>query len=210
MTQALPPGICRYVQTDYGGITERTRITVTRRGHEIIISDTTVGSLSGDAFSCSDEMTLAPTLEPRRYGGRIRMRDRTSTASVTFGTTAAVVVGTATHGRPRTFEPLPRMHHLVVIAPPLFGGLFVLPAQLDVWRASAVTAVRPSFGDAQILATSPRTSLPRPRGISTRDRALTITGPDAATIWYDATTYVIDEALVPAHHVVIARQFDFV
>jgi hypothetical protein len=207
--EPIPSGVYRYVQTISGQTAEKTTITVKRRAGEIIISDTTNGSHSGDAFSSSDTMVLGPDLAPRRYAGWIRVRGRTSTATVTIRATSAVAVGTATHGQPRTFTPLPMTQHLVLIAPPLFGGLFALPAQLNAWHASAVTVVRASFGDARILSTAREALLPRPPEVPKRDRDFSIAGPDAATVWYDPATLVVDEIVVPSRHAVIARHFEF-
>jgi len=205
----VPAGVYCYVQMEYGRITEESRITVVRRGAGVIIYDATVGALGRDSFSSHDSMHIGTDLAPKDYSGRYRLRQWTSTARATLSDGSATAASNATGGRPRKLALIPSTHHFVVIAAGLFGGIFMLPAQLHAWSASAVTALEPSLARTEILSTTAKPLLPRPANVPEHDGTFTVEGRIPFTVWYDRATFIIDEVVVPSRHATVARLFAF-
>jgi hypothetical protein len=100
----------------------------------------------------------------------------------------------------------PNTQHFVVVEPGLLAGLFVLPAQVNAWKTSALTWITPTSAQAQLLTIDPNATAPRPNGVPHNDALLSIEAPIAVTIWYDPATLVPDELIVPSQSATLTRE----
>jgi hypothetical protein len=118
------------------------------------------------------------------------------------------VTGTAATGQ-QTFALDPNAKHFVVIEPGLLSGIFALPAQMQAWNDSPVTAIAPAYGREEPLPpATPATSASRPANVPASDVSLSVGGSVPFTVWYDPATLIPDEIDVPSQSAAVTRVRD--
>jgi hypothetical protein len=203
-TPFLTPGTYQYTALLNGQPAATSKITVARTGNATDIDEDSAGSLAGMHLSGKATLVLGADLAPTQYNGNYESASQKATVTVALTPTSATIAGSAAGGS----QPLglsANTRHFVVIEPGLLAGLFALPAQLESWKDPAVTAIAPMSGRAEALATDPASAPARPNDVPAQDAVLSFGGRFPFTIWYDPTTFVPDEVIVPMQHVVITR-----
>jgi hypothetical protein len=169
------------------------------------VDESSTASLGGMQLAATASLVLGADLAPQSYQGSYRMGSQNPTVSVTLTSTSASVSGTMIASTQR-LSLQPGTQHFVVIDPGLLAGLFALPAQLAAWKENTVTWITPSTAQAQTLSVSPAAAIARPTDVPANDALLSIVQPMAVTIWYDPTTLVPDEVIVPSQQAVLTRE----
>lgn len=201
----LTPGTYQYTALLNGQPAATSTITVAHTGNATNIDEDSSGSLAGMHLSGKATMVLGADLAPTQYNGSYESASQKATVMVALTPTAATIAGSAAVGGSQALALSANTRHFVVIEPGLLAGLFALPAQLESWKDPAVTAIAPMSGRAEALATDPASAQARPSDVPAQDAVLSFGGRFPFTIWYDPTTFVPDEVIVPMQHVVITR-----
>jgi hypothetical protein len=203
-TPFLTPGTYQYTALLNGQPAATSKITVARTGNATDINEDSAGSLAGMHLSGKATLVLGADLAPTQYNGNYESASQEATVTVALTPTSATIAGSAV-GASQPLALSANTRHFVVIEPGLLAGIFALPAQLDSWKDPAVTAIAPMSGHAEALATDPASAAARPSDVPAQDAVLSFGGRFPFTIWYDPTTFVPDEVIVPMQHVVITR-----
>jgi hypothetical protein len=204
-TSFLTPGTYQYTALLNGQPAATSKITVTRTGNATDIDEDSAGSLAGMRLSGKATLVLGADLAPMQYNGNYESAAQKATVTVALTPTSATIAGSAATGGSQLLALSANTRHFVVIEPGLLAGLFALPAQLESWKDPAVTAIAPMSGHAEALSTDPASAAARPTDVPAQDAVLSFGGQFPFTIWYDPTTFVPDEVIVPMQHVVITR-----
>lgn len=179
-------------------------VTVSGDANAAEVDEDSTASVMGMQLSAKATLLLGSDLAPTKYDGSYHTPGQNPVVSVSLTPTQATVSGAFSNG-PQQFPLDPNTRHFVVIEPGLLAGLFVLPAQLNLWKDSNVTWITPATAQAQSLATSAQT-VARPADVPARDALLSIERPVALTMWYDPSTMIPDEIVVPSQNAVLKRQ----
>jgi hypothetical protein len=198
------PGAYRYTASMAGQSVGSWSVTVTNGGDSTTIAEESRASIGGLQLAATASLVLGPDLAPTRYDGHYRTPGQNPNVSVVLTPSAATVVG-AFNTEPQQVPLGSNTRHFVVIEPGLLAGLFALPAQLRSWKDPAVTWITPTTAQAQSLTVGAQTSA-RPADVPSQDALLSIDRPIAVTIWYDPSTLVPDEIVVPSQNAVLTRQ----
>lgn len=204
-TPFLTPGTYQYTALLNGQPAATSTITVARAGNVTDINEDSAGSLAGMHLSGKATLVLGGDLAPTQYNGNYESAAQKATVTVALTPTAATIAGSASAGGSQALALSANTRHFVVIEPGLLAGLFALPAQLESWKDPAVTAIAPMSARAEALATDPEPAQARPSDVPAQDAVLSFGGRYPFTIWYDPTSFVPDEVVVPMQHVVITR-----
>jgi hypothetical protein len=204
-TPFLAPGTYQYTALLNGQPAATSKITVVRAGDATDIDEDSAGLLAGMHLSGKATLVLGADLAPTQYNGNYESASQKATVTVALTPTSATIAGSAAVGGGQPLALSANTRHFVVIEPGLLAGLFALPAQLESWKDAAVTAIAPMSGRAEALATDPASAPARPNDVPAQDAVLSFGGRFPFTIWYDPTTFVPDEVIVPIQHVVITR-----
>ncbi len=199
------PATYRYAATLGGQPIGEWTATVQNRSGQNEVDENSSAMFAGMQLAATASLVLGADLGPLRYEGSYRTPGQNPTVTVTVTGGSATVSGTLMNA-PQRVGLLPNTQHFVVVEPGLLAGLFVLPAQLNAWKESAVTWLTPTSAQAQLLTSNPNASMPRPRGVPASDALLSIERPIAVTIWYDPTTLVPDEVIVPSQNATLRRE----
>ena len=199
------PGTYRYDATLGGQHIGVWSATVQNGPGNTEVDESSTAMFAGMPLAATASLALAPDLSPLKYDGSYHMPGQNPTVTVTVTGAGAVVNSTLTNQTQRV-GLLPNTQHFVVVEPGLLAGLFVLPAQLNAWKESAVTWVTPTSAQAQLLIINQNASAPRPRGVPSKDALLSIEQPLVVTIWYDPSTLVPDEVIVPSQSATLTRE----
>jgi hypothetical protein len=198
------PGTYRYAAAMSGAPIGAWAVTVSQTAGGAEIDEDSTASVMGMQLSAKASLVLGPDLAPTSYTGNYHTPSQNPVVSVTLTPSSATVTG-AFNPTPQQIALAANTRHFVVIEPGLLAGLFALPAQLLSWKDPAVTWITPATAQAQPLATISPTSLARPAGIPSNDAVVSIAHPVALTIWYDPSTDVPDEIVVPSQNAVLTR-----
>ncbi len=155
-------------------------------------------------MSATASLALGPDLAPVSYSGSYRMGGQSPTVSVTLTPSSATVIG-AMSNVPRQLPLAAKTRHFVIIEPGLLAGLFVLPAQLAAWKESSLTWITPATAQGQELVVGSASAAARPSGLPSADVVLSVDQPIALTVWYDPSTFVPDQIIVPSQSAVLTR-----
>ncbi|HLX25536.1 MAG TPA: hypothetical protein VKR05_00980 [Candidatus Cybelea sp.] len=203
---ALPAqGTYRYAATLGGQRIGEWTATVQGRAGNTEVDENSSAMFAGMQLAATASLVLAGDLAPINYEGSYHMPGQNPTVTVNVNGSNATVSGTLTN-EPQRVGLLPSTQHFVVVEPGLLAGLFILPAQLTAWKASAVTWITPTSGQAQLLTISPNATGTRPTGVPANDVMLSIERPLVVTIWYDPVTLVPDELNVPSQSATLTRE----
>jgi hypothetical protein len=204
-TPFIELGTYQYTASLNGQTAAKSTVTVTRSGAATDVEEEASGSLGGMQLSGKALLVLGADLAPTQYNGNYQTLSQKATVTVALTPTSATVVGSSLTGGSQVLALIPNTRHFVVIEPGLLAGLFALPAQLESWKDAAVTAIAPVSGHAEVLATDPAPATTRPSDVPAQDAALSFGGRIPFTIWYDPTTFVPDEIVIPQQHAVVTR-----
>jgi len=199
------PATYRYAATLGGQHIGEWTATVQSRSGGTEVDENSSAMFAGMQLAATASLVLSADLAPVSYQGSYRVPGQNPTVTVSVAGSSATVSGTLTNQTQR-LGLLPNTQHFVVVEPGLLAGLFVLPAQLNAWKESAVTWVTPTSAQAQLLTTNPNASAPRPAGVPRNDLLLSIERPLVVTIWYDPATFVADEINVPSQSATLTRE----
>lgn len=205
---ALPAGSYRYTATLNGVVAGSSTLTVKTDGAATQIQESASGSTGGLDFAGDASLVLGPNLAPTQYDGNYRLAGQQSKVDVSLTPTTATVESTFGGDRKQTYALDPNGKHFVVIEPGLLAGIFALPAQMQAWQGSAVTALAPGMGREEPLAPHSGTPAARPSGVPANDVALDVGGPLPFTVWYDPATLVPDVILLPSQNATVTRVRD--
>ena len=89
-------------------------------------------------------------------------------------------------------------------------GFLFLPAQIRAESLSTFTLFAPSGAQTFYTVLNATATPPRPAGLPPADVSLTLDGTAQSgniefVVWYDPTTFIVDEIDVPTQQVTIAR-----
>lgn len=205
---SLPAGSYRYTATLNGTSAGSSTLTVKADGSTTQIDERASGAAAGLQFSGSCSLVLGADLAPTQYDGKYSVAGQQADVNVSLTPTTATVNNSAASTRVQTYALDPNAKHFVVIEPGLLAGLFALPAQMQAWNDAAVTAIAPAMGRQEPLQASAATTATRPSGVPAADVALNVVGPYAVIVWYDPSTLVPDEILVPSQNATVTRVRD--
>lgn len=198
-------GTYRYAATLGGQRIGEWTATVQGRSGDTEVDENSSAMFAGMQLAATASLVLAPDLSPLTYQGSYHMPGQNPTVTVTVSGSTATVSGTLTTATQRV-GLVPSTEHFVVVEPGLLAGLFVLPAQLNSWKASAVTWITPTSAQAQLLTVNPNAGGTRPAGVPANDVLLSIERPLVVTIWYDPVTLVPDQLNVPSQSATLTRE----
>ena len=204
---ALPQGSYRYSAALAGVSAGTSTLTVKGDGTTTQIDETASGSANGMQFSGTDELVLGTDLAPTQYQGTYSVAGQQSKVNVALTPTTATVSNSVS-AAPQTFALDPAAKHFVVIEPGLLSGMFALPAQMQAWNDSTVSAIAPGYGRVEALPPSPSASAQRPASVPASDVALAVGGSVPFVVWYDPATLVPDEIDVPSQSATVTRVRD--
>lgn len=196
-TPAMAVGTYTYSAALAGKTVGTATITVTDNG-VIEIAERASGAMNGQNGSAQDVLTLGGDLAPTVYTGNYSVAGQARHVQVYFTPTAATIDA-------QSIALGAGAKHFVVLEPGLMSGLFALPAQMQAWNDPTTTAVIPSLGAAFPLTPIAASAGARPDGLPSGDVPLAFGGPAPFTIWYDPTTFVMDELAFPSHSLVVTR-----
>lgn len=99
---------------------------------------------------------------------------------------------------------------LVIVDGAMATGFLFLPAQVKAQNLTAFTLLAPSLADTYYCRVNATASPPRPAGLPSADIGVTFDGTSQNgntefVVWYDPTTFIVDEVDVPTQQVTIAR-----
>ncbi len=210
-TASFPaPGTYRYSATLNGQPAGHWTLNVKAGSEGTEIDEDSVAIFMGVQMSAKAALVLGPDFSPVKYDGNYRAAGLNPIVSVAATSDSATV--TSSQAPPaKNLGLVPNTRHLVIIDPGLAAGLFVLPAQLAAWREDSVTWVTPITAEAASLATQSDPPSSPPDGVPPNDVAISLVGTSSTgripvTIWYDPSTMVPDEILVPSQNAVLTRQ----
>jgi hypothetical protein len=201
----LSTGTYHYVASLAGQPAGTATLTVTRNGDQTSIAETSNGSLGAMQLAGKATLELGADLTPTEYSGAYHTAQQSLSVTVALTPSSATVISSMAGGQPRTIALLANTTHFAVIEPGLLSGLFALPAQMELWNNAGVTLITPAFANAQALSVATSSPSPRPSGVPSGDQALSVTAPVAVTIWYDPSTFVTDEIVVPSQDATVTR-----
>ena len=199
------PATYRYAAMLGGQPVGEWSATVQAGSADTEVDENSSAMVAGMQLAATASLVLASDLSPVRYEGSYHMPGQNPSVTVTVAGGSATVNSTLTNQTQRV-ELLPSTQHFVVVEPGLLAGLFVLPAQLNAWKESAVTWITPTSSQAQLLTIDPNANVPRPHGVPANDVLLSIERPMVVTIWYDPVTLVPDEVSVPSQNATLKRE----
>jgi hypothetical protein len=198
-------GTYRYAATLGGQHIGEWSATVQDGSGDTEVAESSSAMFAGMQLAATASLVLAADLSPVRYEGSYHVPGQNPTVTVTVTGGTATVSGTLMAQTQRV-GLLPNTQHFVVVEPGLLAGLFVLPAQVNAWKESAVTWITPTSAQAQLLTTNPNATTPRPPGVPANDVLLSIERPLPVTIWYDPATLVPDKVIVPSQNATLTRE----
>jgi hypothetical protein len=205
-SSAFPaPGTYRYAAAVGGQRIGEWSVSVKAGDSGTEIDENSAGTFAGMQVAATASLVLGPDLAPTRYAGSYRTAGQSPTVNVALTPTSATIVGGIAEST-RTLALEPNTHHFVVIEPALLAGLFALPAQLQAWGDDPVTWVAPITSQEQTLAKSSANPGPRPSSVPAQDVGLSLQAQFPVIIWYDPTTLVPDEVIVPSQNAVLTRE----
>lgn len=204
---ALAPGTYRFNATYQGAPVGGSTLTVTRDASGTTIKESATGSAGGLDFAATATLVLGADLAPTLYDGKYKVMGQDADASVNLTPTTATVKSSAAAGGPQTFALDPQSSHFVIIEPGLVSGFFALPAQMQTWSGATVSAIAPAYSrEVPITPEAAASPAPtRPNGVPAGDVPLSVGGHLPFTIWYDPTTLVPDEIVVPSQNATATR-----
>jgi len=198
-------GTYRYAATLGGQRIGVWSATLQNRSGDSEVDENSSAMFAGMQLAATASLVLAADLTPVRYEGSYHMPGQNPTVTVTVAGASATISGTLTNATQRVGLQ-PNTQHFVVVEPGLLAGLFVLPAQVNAWKVSALTWITPTSAQAQLLTIDPNATAPRPNGVPRNDALLSIEQPIAVTIWYDPATLVPDQLIVPSQSATLTRE----
>lgn len=198
---ALAAGTYTYRSTVGGAAVGTSTIVVKRNADVTEVDETTSGTIQGVAASATATMALSGDLSPASYRASYQGGGQSASTSVTVNGATAAMNGTT---GAKTISLAPNTTHFVIVDGAMLAGFFALPAQMQAWSASSVTALAPVYGQSVPLpidAAKPA----RPHSVPAADAAVNVGGQVPFTVWYDPATYVADEIDVPSQQIVVTR-----
>ncbi len=199
-------GTYRYAASMSGQRLGEWSVTVKPANDGTEVDENSSATFAGMQLTATASLVLGADLAPVSYTGSYRGPMQSSTVSVVLTPATATIAG-GMGGATRTLALQANTRHFVVIEPALLAGLFALPAQLQAWGDAAVTWIAPVTGQAQTISRDSSSANPvRPSGVSPKDVAISMQGQIPFTIWYDSTTLVPDEVIVPSQNAVLIRE----
>jgi len=202
---ALPAdGAYSYAGSLAGQPSAKTTITVNHAGDAIRLTESAAANVGGDSQTAQTVLALDASLAPTSYTASYTAMGKTLHSTLTFNGTTAKQSGDAAPSA--TFTLPAGAAHFVVLDGSMFSGFFALPSQLRAWGNPAVVAVAPMFNRSYPIAVDPSVKPRRPAGVPATDEALAFSSPIAFTIWYDPTTFVVDEMDAPGEEATVIRQ----
>jgi len=203
---AAPPapadGVYTYTVNVGGAQAGKTTIRLTHAPAGIQLTESASANFNGADFAANATMRLDANLAPTSYTAVYNAPAKTVHAALAVnGNSASETSDTGN----TTFPLAANTKNYAVLDGTLFAGFFMLPAQLRAWNAQAVTAVSPMFGRAPALAIDAALKPDRPKDVPAADSAISVSDPVAFTLWYDPSTLVVDELVVPDQDATYAR-----
>jgi hypothetical protein len=203
-------GTYRYAATLNGAPAGHWTLNVKAGSDGTEIDEDSVAIFAGIQMSAKASLVLGSDFAPLKYDGNYRAAGLNPIVSVA-ATPDGATVSSSQAGPARNLALVPNTRHLVIIDPGLAAGLFALPAQLAAWREPSVTWVSPISAEAARLATDSNASNERPSDVPSGDVAISVVGISAngripVTIWYDPSTLVPDQIIVPSQNAVLTRE----
>ncbi|HEX3456849.1 MAG TPA: hypothetical protein VHR97_02750 [Candidatus Baltobacteraceae bacterium] len=174
------------------------------------IDEDSVAIFMGVQMTAKAALVLGPDFSPVKYEGHYSAAGLNPIVSVA-ATPNGVTVTSSQAPPAKNLALVPNTRHLVIIDPGLAAGLFALPAQLAAWREDSVTWVTPISAEAASLATQSNAPSAPPGGVPPNDVAISMVGTSSSgripvTIWYDPSTMVPDQIVVPSQNAILTRE----
>lgn len=200
-------GSYKYTVTRAGSSVGTSTVTVKRAATSIAIHEVeTFGATTETADESLDDTDLSPTAY-------------VSTFPVTSDVTVTARVAFYSGGARFTVDTVPgstdfRVEHgttrLVVVDGALATGFLFLPSQIRAQGLNAFTVYAPSAAQTFYCTINASATPPRPAGIPAADIFVTVDGSAQSgntefVVWYDPTSFIVDEIDVPTEQVTIAR-----
>lgn len=202
-TPAMPAdGAYSYAVSVGGAPAGKTTIRLMHTPGGVQLTESASASYGGADFAGSATLDLDANLAPTSYAAVYNPPGRTVHAALVFDGKTANETG---DNGSSAFALDANTKNFAVLDGTLFAGFFMLPAQLRAWNAQSVTAVSPMFGHGGAVALDAALKPDHPKDVPAADVPLSVSDPVAFTLWYDPSTLVVDELVVPQQDATYAR-----
>lgn len=202
MLPVIATGTYSYHATLNGQPSGTSSIVVTHIGTTTEIAETTSGTIDGINASAKAAMTLGNTLVPTAYSGSYAGAGQSATSSVSFSAATAQVTGPSGI---LSFALIPPATHFAILDGALLAGFIALPAEMQTWSGAPAQAIAPVYGRSVTLALVSTAATPRPDDVPKIDATIGFAGPYPFTLWYDPSTFIVDELDIPSQGIIVTR-----
>ena len=201
-------GTYRYDAFVAGAPAGQSTLAVTAAAGTIKIDEKSTGTSENADTTTTSTLQTDATLAPSAYKAAYRVHDKqieteqNMNLAVAFGPREATV----TAGRDvRTFALGGSSKTFVVLDSSAMSGFFLLPAQMRAFGSGDTTALVPGAGTEKFLDVIPGDRPLRPAGVPAADVSISFAGDTPFVEWYDPSTLVVDQVIVPGLNLVIKR-----
>jgi len=204
---APPDGSYKYAVTRGGSNVGNATLTVKRAAPSVGIHEV---ETFGGVTETVDESLDGGDLSPTSYASSFPVTsDVTVTAHISFYSGGARETVDGVPGS-TDFRLESGTKRIVIVDGAMATGFLFLPAQVKSQRLTTFTLLAPSLADTYYCKVNATASPPRPAGLPAADVGVTFDGAGHSgntefVVWYDPTSFVVDEVDVPTQQVTIAR-----
>jgi hypothetical protein len=202
-TAQIAAGTYSYVVSIAGQNAGQSTVVVTRDGTTTQIQESTSGNYGTTSGTAKAVLSLGPDLAPTTYQNAYSAGGVSGQTSATFTAAQATVTGSLNGAK--TFQLGADAKHFVVIDGAELAGFIALPAQMQAWSNAPALAVFPLYGQTIALTPKAADASQRPATVAATDQGVSVGGPAPFTLWYDPSTFVMDELDVPSQRFIVKR-----
>jgi hypothetical protein len=195
-------GTYNYAVTVNGARLGSASITVGHASSAVRLDEKSSATYNGMPASGTATMVLDMDLAPTAYQASYSAAGQSGRSNVSFSGSSASVSGPSGNN---TFTLIGGAKRFAVLDGTMLAGMFILPAQMRAWSGAQATILAPMYGQSLPLALDATAKPNRPSGLPSGDVNLSVSGQVPFTVWYDATTLLVDEVDVPSQGVAVTR-----
>ncbi len=197
-------GTYTYAASVGGSSMGQTTISVRHDATGVRLDENGAATVGGDRQSAQTQLLLDSSLAPASYTATYHAMGRTANQQLAFHGNTATESGDLGQN---TYTLPAGASHFAVLDGTMFAGFFTLPAQMHAWGTGAsVVALAPMFGRSYPLAFDTAATPARPSNVPAADVSLNVSKPVGFTLWYNPTTFIVDELVVPSQNALVIRR----